>query len=80
MDSKNGILKSVRDYIKECEAGTLESSLYTIVDELGRKVIVRLQKRCGALVSTLQSNGWYETVDYDVDGFVQGVTYEKDVA
>ena len=79
MDLKNGKLKSVRDYIKECEEGTLESSLYTSVDELGRKVIIRLQKGCGALVSTLQSNGWWQTVDYDVNGFIQGETFEKDV-
>ena len=79
MDSKNGKLRPISEYIKECEAGDLESSLYTSVDELGRKVIIRLQKGCGALVSTLQSNGWWQTVDYDVNGFIQGETFEKDV-
>lgn len=71
-------LKPIQEYIKLCNSGELESSLYTSKDELGRKVIVRLQKDRGAIVSTLQSNGWWEEVEYDANGFQQGVTYRKD--
>ena len=51
------IMKSVQEYIKLCNEGKIESSIYTSKDELGRMVIIRIQKDAGAVVSTLQSNG-----------------------
>ena len=70
-------MKTIKEYIKECNEGKLSSSLYTTTNEDGQKVIVELQKGSGAKVSTLQSNGWYEVVYYDENGDVEGTTYEK---
>lgn len=71
-------MKSVQEYIKLCNEGKIESSIYTSKDELGRMVIIRIQKDAGAVVSTLQSNEWWEEVEYDANGFQQGVIYRKD--
>ena len=70
-------MKTIKEYIKECNEGNLSSSLYTTTNEDGQKVIVELQKGSGAKVSTLQNNGWYEVVYYDENGDVEGTTYEK---
>ena len=70
-------MRKISEYIKDCEEGKIDSSLYTSTDDEGRQVIIQLQKGSGAIVSTLHKNGWYEVVDYDVNGFVQGVNYEK---
>lgn len=70
-------MKTIKEYIKECNEGKLSSSLYTTTNEDDQKVIVELQKGSGAKVSTLQSNGWYEVVYYDENGDVEGTTYEK---
>lgn len=70
-------METIKEYIRECNEGNLNSSLYTTTNEDGQKVIVELQKGSGAKVSTLQSNGWYEVVYYDENGDVEGTTYEK---
>lgn len=70
-------MKTIKEYIRECNEGNLNSSLYTTTNEDSQKVIVELQKGSGAKVSTLQSNGWYEVTYYDENGDVEGTTYEK---
>lgn len=70
-------MKTIKEYIKECNEGKLSSSLYTTTNEDGQKVIVELQKGSGAKVSTLQSNGWYEVAYYDENGEIEFATYEK---
>lgn len=71
-------MKSIQEYIKLCNGGKIESSIYISKDELGRMVTTKIQEDGGVVVSTLQSNGLWEEVEYDENGFQQGVIYRKD--
>lgn len=71
-------MKSVKEHIRLCNDGKIESSIYISKDELGRLVVTKIQKDTCKTVSTLQSNGWWEEVEYDENGFQQGVIYRKD--
>ena len=55
----------------------LESGLYSGTNENGESVIIQRQKGFGYTISTPQDNGWYEVQEYNEDGILESVTYEK---
>jgi hypothetical protein len=73
-------MKSISQYIKECNKGIVEPGIYTSEDEDKRKIVVLIDKDMGAEVRTLQNNGWWQIVYYDKFGFVEGTTYLKEAA
>lgn len=55
----------------------LESGLYSGTNEDGKSVIIQRQKGFGYTISTPQDSGWYEIQEYNEDGMLESVTYEK---
>lgn len=56
---------------------SLDSGLYSGINENGESCIIQRQKGVGYVVSTLQDNGWYEVREYNENGFLESVTYEQ---
>lgn len=65
------------DICMKLKFGELDSGIYTSTDDQNRTVIVKAQKDVGIEISTLQSNGWWEIVEYDLDGTQDSVSYSK---
>ena len=63
--------------MKNKEILNLDSGLYSGTTEDGKFCIIQRQKGVGYMVSTLQDNGWYEVNEYDENGNLESITYEK---
>lgn len=70
-------MKTIKQYIEECNKGIIESGMYTSKDEDGKELTIALQKGVGAQVTSKNNKGWYEVVEYDNDGNQVSVSYEK---
>lgn len=55
----------------------MESGIYTGSNVDGEDCIVMLDKGVGMTIKRLQSNGYFECVDYDSNGYQECVYYER---
>lgn len=85
-DEQRGAWAIVSDMLKkmDTEEGrrafiqSMDSDVYTGFNADGEEVIVMQQKAAGMTVKTCHATKpqWYESVEYDEDGFAVGVAYE----
>lgn len=55
-----------------------ESGIYEGKNIEGEEIILFREKNNGCILKRLQPNGWYQCLEYDENGFLDGEYYEKE--